>query len=144
MFSNPGSRIRDGKKIQIRDAHPGSYSKSLVTIVWVKNTQFFVNSCMLRNQGSGANAFLILGSGNRDPGWTNTDSGSTRIRNPDTHIQYVTQKHVNFFVIYATSIQNVSLKIGWRWVAKLVTDLFATASLWVPIQTFLKDTNCAI
>jgi hypothetical protein len=64
---------------------------------------------MLRIWDPGSSAFLTLGSGNRDPGWTNTGSGSTRIRNPDTHIQYVTQKHV-FFVTYATSIQNVSLK----------------------------------
>jgi len=37
----PVTGIRNGKKIQIRDEHPGSYftiSKSLEAIFWVKNT----------------------------------------------------------------------------------------------------------
>jgi hypothetical protein len=34
-------------------------------------------------------------------------------------------------------------KLSWRWVARLVERLLATAALWVRIQTCLKNTKLA-
>ncbi len=100
---------------------------------------------MLRIRDPGFNAFLTLGSENRDPGWTNMGLCSTRIRNPVIHIrvyvQYVTQNMLIFRSPLLQVYKNVSLKTGWRWVAKWVSLLLATAAPWVRIQSSLKNTN---
>ncbi len=73
-FFAPGFETRDGTNIgsEIRNKHPGSYSRSLVTIVWVKNSLIL---CAGPDPGSEIHCLFDPGSGMEKVGSEISDPG---------------------------------------------------------------------